>query len=402
MRMINRFKTSLQFVRFVIRHFIEDDCAYIASALAFTSLLAVVPLMSVGLAVLSTFPVFQKLADPIQNFIFEHFIPATGTVIQSYLQQFAAQVSNLSLWGVIFLLISALLVMFTIEQAMNKIWRVTTSRQGIPAFLLYWSILSLAPIMIGLSIAASSYLFSMPMWMSDHMPATPWHWSPFLLSLAGFIFLYMVVPNCKVRFSHALIGGLFAAVFFECAKQGFAYYLTRFDTYELLYGAFAAVPILFIWVYWVWMITLLGAEITYALAVDHQRRPGKAIDGLTLALMWLHELSLIQQQGAGLSFQELVRSVNHPFAVAAEEVLHDLLAAGFIHYTADNQYMLSRELHHIALYDLIHKLPYPLPEPGTVKEGKNGWLQHWQELLLKNEQQNKRLFHMNLEHLFQS
>ena len=139
--LINKFETCKRFVRFVVRHFIEDDCTYIASALAFTSLLAVVPLMSVGFSIFSSFPVFQSLADPVQNFIFDNFVPATGKVVQTYLQQFTSQVSKLSILGVTFLVITALLVMFTIERSINKIWRVNSARHGVPAFLLYWAIL---------------------------------------------------------------------------------------------------------------------------------------------------------------------------------------------------------------------------------------------------------------------
>lgn len=149
---VDRFFAFKRFARFVIQHFAQDNCTYIASALAFTSLLAIVPLMSVSFAVFSSFPVFQKLTEPVQSFIFENFVPSTGKVIQTYLQQFASQVSKLSIWGFIFLIITALLVMFTIERAMNKIWHVDVSRRGVSAFLLYWAILSLAPVLLGMSL----------------------------------------------------------------------------------------------------------------------------------------------------------------------------------------------------------------------------------------------------------
>ena len=132
----NQFYTCDRFIRFVIKHFIQDDCPYIASALAFTSLLAVVPLMSVGLAVLSTFPIFRGFSQPLQDFIFTNFVPTTGSIVQFYLQQFTSQVSKLSVWGILLLLITALLMLFTIERAMNKIWRVSSGRHGVSAFLL--------------------------------------------------------------------------------------------------------------------------------------------------------------------------------------------------------------------------------------------------------------------------
>lgn len=238
-----KFHEAKRFVLFVVEHFINDDCTYRASALAFTSLLAVVPLMSVGLALLSSFPVFQNLSGPVQDFIFENFVPTTGKIIQDYLQQFSAQVSKLSIWGVAFLFVTALLVMVTIEKAMNKIWKTHTSRRGVAAFLLYWAILSLGPVLLGLSLAASSYVLSMPIVQTHQAPPFILNSVPFFLSLIGFTFLYVVVPNCPVKLVHGLWGGVVAAILFESAKQAFAYYLSQYDTYQLLYGAFATVPI---------------------------------------------------------------------------------------------------------------------------------------------------------------
>ena len=399
-QLIHRFYACNRFVRFVIEHVVQDDCTYIASALAFTSLLAVVPLMSVGLAVFSSFPVFQGMADPLQNFIFENFVPSTGKVVQVYLQQFTAQVSKLSIWGAVFLIVTALLVMFTVEQAMNKIWRVNVSRRGVPAFLLYWAILSLTPVLLGLSLAASSYLFSMPLMMGNQAPSFLLHWSPFLLSLIGFSFLYMVVPNCPVSIRHAFWGGLFAAVLFETAKQGFAYYLSHYNTYELLYGAFAAVPIFFFWIYWVWIITLLGAEISYALSVHHQRRGGQTLDGFSHALLWLQSLWVAQQTGKGLCFNDLVDVSCQPFAVDANDMLHELMTNGLIHATADREYMLSCDINHISLYTLTQRLPYRLPTPIELQYSKSSIPEQWKSTFRKNDQDLQQSLGISLEALF--
>lgn len=395
-----KFYSCDRFVRFVIQHFIQDDCTYIASALAFTSLLAVVPLMSVGLAIFSSFPVFQGLAEPVQNFIFDNFVPATGKIVQSYLQQFTSQVSKLSIWGIVFLIFTALLVMFTIERAMNKIWRVSSSRHGVSAFLLYWAIISLAPVLLGLSLAASSYLFSMPILADHRAPYTILHYSPFFLSLIGFTFLYVVVPNCPVKIRHAFWGGLVAAILFESAKHAFAYYLIRYNTYELLYGAFAAVPIFFIWVYWVWIITLLGAEISYAFSVHHQRRAGKSLDGFSHALLWLHQLWLAQQYGKGLSFNDLVDASKQPFAVDVDEMINALIYHELIHATADGHYMLSRDLSHVTLYDLTQLLPYRLPTHLELQYSKASLAEQWRAAFKRHNEELKKSLDINLEELF--
>ena len=400
-KLINNFYACDRFIRFVIKHFIQDDCTYIASALAFTTLLGVVPLMSVGLAIFATFPVFKGLAEPLQNFIFDNFVPSAGKIVQTYLQQFTSQVSKLSIPGIIFLVFTAILMMFTIEKAMNKIWRVSSSRHGAPAFLLYWAILSLAPVLLGLSLAASSYLFSQPLLLANQDPSAFLHYLPFILSLIGFIFLYTIVPNCPVKIRHAFVGGFFAALLFEGVKQAFAFYLSRYHVYELLYGAFASVPIFFIWVYLVWVTTLLGAEISYAFSVHHQRRSGQSIDGFSHALLWLHQLWIAQKEGKGLTFNELIDASSQPFAVDADEMINALIYHELIHSTADAHYMLSRDLNTLSVYSLTQLLPYRLPTHLELDYSKSSLAKKWKETFKKNDDELKKSLNINLEELFQ-
>lgn len=398
-KIINKLYEGARFVRFVALHFINDDCTYRASALAFTSLLAVIPLMTISFAILSSVPVFHELSGPVQDFIFENFVPATGKTIQEYLKQFALQVPNLSVWGVAILFISALLVMVTIEQAMNKIWRAPSSRHGVAAFLLYWAILSLGPVFIGLSLAASSYIFSLP-FIHNSTPSILISFVPFLLSLTGFTFLYVVVPNCPVKFTHGLRGGLIAAILFESAKQAFAYYLSRYNSYQLLYGAFAIVPIFFIWVYWLWIITLLGAEISYAFSVHHQRRVGKPLDGFSHALLWLHQLWLHQKEGKGVSLDELINATHHPFAIDINEMINTLTSKGFIHSTNDGLFMLSRDLRELTLYDLSQELPYHLPTSSDIEHLDDSPIDDWRVVFKKNNKGLQKSLTINLSELF--
>lgn len=389
-----------RFIRFVINHFLQDDCPIIASALAFTSLLAVVPLMSVSLAAFSIFPLFKGFFKPLQDFIFDNFVPTTGKIVQIYLEQFTSQVSKLSVWGIIFLLVTALLMLFTIERTMNKIWRVNSGRHGASAFLLYWSILSLAPVMIGLSVAISSYLFSYALFFDDLTFSFLLHCAPFSLSLMGFVFLYTIVPNCPVKIRHAFGGGLIAAILFETAKQTFAYILAKFNTYELLYGAFAIVPLFFIWVYWVWFITLLGAEISYAFSVHHQRRRGQAIDGFSHALLWLHALWQAQLNGQGLTFNQLVDASEQPFAVNADEMITILSQNKLIHSSAQGQYMLSRDLGHMTLYDMTQILPYRIPNHLEIEQAQFSLATPWDNTFKQSDKELRNLFNISLEHLF--
>ncbi|MBA2653399.1 MAG: YihY family inner membrane protein [Tatlockia sp.] len=398
-KIINKIYEGARFIRFVAIHFINDDCTYRASALAFTSLLAVIPLMTVGFAVLSSFPVFDNLAGPIEDFVFDNFVPATGKTIQGYLKQFTAQVSHLSIWGLAILFITAILVMVTIERAMNVIWRAPSSRQGVSAFLLYWAILSLGPVFLGLSFAASSYIFSLP-FIQNSTPSILITMVPFLLSLVGFTFLYVVVPNRPVKVKHGLGGGIIAAILFETAKQAFAYYLSRYNSYQLLYGAFAIVPIFFIWVYWLWIITLLGAEISYAFSVHHQRRRGKPLDGFSHSLLWLHRLWLKQKEGKGASLDELINCTKHPFAVDIDEMANSLIDADLIHTTNDGLYMLSRDLEETTLHDLSQMLPYKFPTQEELEDLTMTPVDQWRLVFKKNDKELQHTLGIKLNQLF--
>lgn len=394
-KLTEKFIESKRFIQFVVTHFFADDCTYRASALAFTTLLAIVPLMSVGFAVLSSFTVFHNLAGSAQDFIFENFIPATGKVIQNYLSIFTQQVSKLSLTGVSFLFVAAILVMYTIESSLNNIWRVKRSRNGIYAFLLYWAIISLTPVFLGISLALSSYIFSMPFIMS-HPTTKILNFIPFSCSLIGFSFLYIVVPNCKVRFSHGFYGGLIAAILFEAAKNSFAYYLVRFDTYQLLYGAFATIPIFFIWVYWVWIITLFGAEISYAFSMHYQRRRGKALDGFTHALLWLRILWLAQQKGTSVPLDLLINASNRPYDVEVGEMLSLLTNINLLKTTKSRRLILSRNINNMTLFELSRILPFPLPDPKSMICKKTPITMQWSEKLTQVDEKLQDVLALNL------
>ncbi len=397
-----KWKEARAFIKFVAIHFMEDDCTYRASALTFTTLLAMVPLMSVSISVLSTFPVFEGYKDPLQDFIFENFVPATGKAVQAYLQQFVNQVSKLSLVGVVFLFATALLVMYTIERAMNKIWRVGNARKGVSAFLLYWAILSLAPVLLGLSLAASSYFFSLPLTRGYHTPVTLLRMTPALLSLMGFTFLYVVVPNCRVKLAHGFTGAIVATLLFETAKKGFAFYLSQYNTYELLYGAFATIPMFFIWIYWVWLITLIGAEISYALSVHYERRHGTPIDGFSQALVWLHCLWKAQQAGESVTQTNFINTSQKPFSVDVGDMTSIFIRLKIIKVTSNGNFILSRDLDNLPMYELARILPFPLPSYQEIKGIGAPFESKWRGIIEQTDKALQKGLDFSLGSLFRS
>ncbi|UCH52602.1 MAG: YihY family inner membrane protein [Pseudomonadota bacterium] len=246
-----------------------DRCTRVGGELSFTTLLALVPLTTVSVAVLSLFPVFAAWMETAQTFIYGNFVPAAGDAVSQYLQQFAANAGQLTVWGLLFLIITALMLMATIEHAFNDIWHVAQPRKRVHRFLGYWAVLTLGPILIGLSISVTSYLLSLPLVSG---PAAPSGVRALILTLAptvfevlAFVLMYVVIPNHRVRWGDALIGAIIAAALFEVAKRGFAWFVLSFATYRVIYGALAALPVFLIWIYLSWMVVLLGAVVTATL-----------------------------------------------------------------------------------------------------------------------------------------
>lgn len=244
----------------------------VASALSFSSVLALVPLMTVVFSALSLFPVFKSKSGDIQDFIYRNFLPKLGDQIQIYLQEFSANAGQLTLWGLVFLLITTLTLLATIEDAFNRIWKVKSGRPMGQRILVYWAMLTLGPIMIAISLSVSSYLLSLSILQGQDvvlsLKSQLLRSLPFILELLSFVFFYYSVPNCEVRFKHAFIGGFVAVVLFELAKFGFTQYLGNFNSYQRIYGTLAILPVFLIWIYLSWLVVLIGAYIAAAFGDD--------------------------------------------------------------------------------------------------------------------------------------
>ncbi|MEL4016544.1 virulence factor BrkB family protein [Dryocola clanedunensis] len=244
----------------------QDNMTTLAGNLAYVSLLSLVPFIAVVFALFAAFPMFSDVSVQLRHFIFSNFIPSTGDIIQRYIEQFVANSSKMTAVGACGLIVTALLLMYAVDSALNTIWRSKKTRPKIYSFAVYWMILTLGPLLAGASLAISSYLLSM-YWITgfNSMIDQVLRIFPLLLSWLSFWMLYSIVPIARVPVKDAMIGSLVAALLFELGKKGFALYITMFPSYQLIYGVLAVIPILFVWVYWTWCIVLLGAEITVTL-----------------------------------------------------------------------------------------------------------------------------------------
>ncbi|AHG20210.1 hypothetical protein Z042_11650 [Chania multitudinisentens RB-25] len=262
------FKPGITFGRLLMKRIDGDGLTMLAGHLAYVSLLSLVPLITVVFALFTAFPMFSDISIQLKNFIFSNLMPAAGNVIQRYLEQFVANSSRMTAVGICGLIVIALLLISSVDTVLNTIWRSKNKRPIVFSFAVYWMVLTLGPLLVGASMAISSYLLSLN-WLTqtgvDSLIDQILSIFPLLLSWISFWLLYSIVPTVRVPPKDALIGALVAGVLFELGKKAFALYVTMFPSYQLIYGVLAVIPILFLWVYWSWCIVLLGAEITVTL-----------------------------------------------------------------------------------------------------------------------------------------
>jgi membrane protein len=271
--MLSRLKKFFQlpvwFLKNLWRQFNQDNCFVLAASLSYTTLLALIPLLATSLIFIKAFPAFQNLEGQLENFVLSHFVAGSAELIQAHIHQFLEQTLKLSALGSLFLLVTSVLLIFTMEKTFNHIWKTTVHRKGVPTFFMYWGILTLLPVFIALGLAIINYIVN---W-SLMIELTKFVFFKTLLSnLVGyfltiivFFFLYLSLPNCKVKVSCAFIGSVFAALLLGGAKEFFSIYIRYFSNYEFIYGSLAAIPLFLVWLYIIWLIILLGVETTYVL-----------------------------------------------------------------------------------------------------------------------------------------
>lgn len=361
------------FARFLWQRFLDDKCFETAGALSYTTLFAIVPMLAAVIAIVSVFPAFAGLRDSVTRFIFRSFVPAAGETVQGYLLQFADNASKLTLFGVLFLLASALMMMASIEDRFNRIWRVASRRKGTARLLLYWAALTLGPILVTAGLGVSSWVYAQPLWrgVAGHGVAgfRLWLLAPFLITWVGLTVLYQAVPNCRVRWRDAITGALVAAVLFEFARKGFAAYVQGFANYKEVYGALAAIPIFLIWVYLSWVIVLLGAILAAALHAFEYRHgdellpPGCEFVGL---LRVVQRFAEAQRAGAVLDDAGLRARERFLTADLLQRYLDDLQRAGLIRRAEGGGWLVARDLDSVCADDLFHAGGYRLPQDAVA------------------------------------
>ena len=250
----------------------HDRLTTSSAELAYTTILALVPLTTVIFSLLSAFPMFDEVSQSLKQLIYSNLVPTASDTIQNYLEQFIANTKKMTFVGIIGLMVTSLLLINSINNALNRIWRTKRKRSFMYNLTMYWTILTLGPILAGSSVAVSSYIFSLK-WLStaasgDLLLST----LPFIISIVGFWLLYSIIPTESIPFKEAAIGALVAAILFEIGKRAFALYVTSFPTYQLIYGVVSSIPIMLVWIYCSWCIVLFGAEFAATLTDFNKQR----------------------------------------------------------------------------------------------------------------------------------
>lgn len=346
-------------VRFIVARFAQDQCMQTAASLTFTTLLSLVPMLTIALTMFSAFPVFEDFSTQIKTYLLNNLMPETaGVAITGYMQQFTESAARLTTVGIVFLAVTAMSMMLTIDHAFNVIWRVARPRPLVKRLVVYWAVLTLAPLLIGASLSLTSWLVGLSMGYAKNIPLFGigvLKVLPVLFTTLAFALLFRLVPNRYVPRSHALIGALVAAVLFETMNRIFGYYISHFPTYKLVYGAFASVPIFLMWIYLSWLTTLFGAVI--AASLSHWRTPGEQQRSSTTSL--LDSLRVLQtmvngfQQGTVSTFPKMSKSLHIGYD-ELEKILEKLAGADMVRKAEGQGWLLMRDANNIRASELLH------------------------------------------------
>lgn len=350
------------FVRLAWRRFREERCLQIASSLTFTTLLAIVPILTVALTLISAFPVFREQLQYVERFLVRYMLPESAAALAGYAEQFAANAARLTTVGLALLFVTAIIVLLTIDRAFNQIWRVPRPRGTAQRVFIYWALLTVGPLLVGASLSLTSWLVSQSLGLVKDVPLAAevmLDVVPILLTAAAFTLAYIAIPNRRVLVRDALAGGLLAALAFEGMKHGFALYVTQFPTYRLVYGAFASVPLFLLWIYLSWVVVLFGA-VTAAVLPEWRERATQveAVPGAQFldALQILRVLWDAHRRGEVVTVLRLHGIVKLPFD-RIEAALHAMSAAHWTGRVA-NGWALIKDAAEVSVADVYRLLVF--------------------------------------------
>ena len=361
------------FSLYALHRFNRDGCFAASGALSYTTLVSLVPLGVIALGILSLFPNFTVARQELLGLVFHNFVPAISEQAAWWFEYFAGSAAQATAIGIVGIAGTGVLLLATVEDQLNALWRVTTARPWGQRVLAYWTLITLGPLLVGMSLTLSTYLDTAARHAGfDPEPiyqfASGWpHWLarlvPFALELIACTLLYCIIPNCAVRWRDGLAGAAVAAIAIEILKIGFGVYIGSMSSYQTVYGALATIPIFLLWMYISWMAVLLGAVVAANLPtwrVDerlaHLSTGGVRL-GFSLAL--IAALARAQRRGTACRIAALAAELGVATSVV-DEHLQRLARAGFAAPTQAGGWVLAWSPETATLHDLYEALDLPL------------------------------------------
>jgi membrane protein len=374
-------KTAPSFLRYILARFTADGCTEVAGSLAYASLLAIVPLLTIGLAMFAAFPAFSDMRNDLQHTLIASLAQGSSDVAQRYLDRFINNAGKATGAGLIGLVVTSILLINTIQVAFDRIWGSTSRKAKWSRLPVYWALITLGPILFGISFSISTYFFRVAGKTDFYGVSAGVEFlanaGPYVLETAGFALFYRLMPTRYVRLPDAVWGGLAAALLFEVVKRLFGLYL-KYVSYQQLYGALATIPIFLLWMYLAWITALIGAEVTAALpewrsgrrsVAPHHRRG----DQLSLAVAALALLKQGQAHGSGYRTQDIVRELDAD-PVQMQIILETLKSTHVIALNDIGRWLLARDLSKLSLHQLCHSLGISLTTTDGGKMERLGSL----------------------------
>jgi len=369
--------------RMILNRVEQTQAVRMAASLSYTSLLAVVPVLAIALAMLAAFPVFAEVRGEIMDSLFAIVFPYADEAVRGQVNQFVNAAGGLTALGVVGIAVTAVMLLVTIETALNGIFGARASRALLGRVLMYWAVVTLGPMLLGASFSLSGYLYALQD-IANGGPALlhglsglVTHAVPWVLTAVAFTLLYLVVPDRPVHMNDALAGGLVAAALVAGLRFGFLIYVTNAEAYRTLYGALAVIPVFLVWMYVSWLVVLTGAIITAVLPAWRMRRvegPDPRRQDLNAALRVLNRLQNEaartladprRKRGVGVGRRQLLADTGLP-EERLWRILSDLADAGLVAQAESGRWLLARDLDAVTLDDVMGVLHLRMPDGGPL------------------------------------
>lgn len=397
---------SVKFLGYLIKNFLDDNCTQKSASLTYTTLLSIVPILTLVVVILSSVPQLANAKESIQQMIFNNLLPSTGVQISQYINDFAEKSSNLTMIGLVMLVFTTVMTLITIEKAFNEIWRVEKKPTNMVSLLRYYAIITIAPIVLGSAFLISSTVQSLS-FLNQKVAGYSIDWAVWIQLISnvimtlGFVAIYWFIPRCQVRFKYALIAGIFTGIIFELLKQTFGFFVENFTSYQKVYGAFAVLPLFLLWIYLSWNIILLGVQISYCLTIFETKEvyPRHALfslmDMLNVVYRQHREGNAVTEAG----LRDVLGRHEMPHWYRYISYLQD---NNLITTTDKDEYVLKRSLDDYTFWDFYQNLPYPLPHEKDLQKLQSAsvWQNQWTATLLNSEKILKQQFSIPLATIF--